>query len=71
MLSGHTHDAQLSLFGWSPASRMFPEHAGLYTEQGEKGVQSLYVNVGWGCTFPARVGVDAEITVIELNKIKN
>lgn len=73
-LSGHTHDAQINIFGWTPASRMFPEHAGLYSAVGERGVQSLYVNVGLGCTFPARVGVDAEITVIELERgerIKN
>lgn len=65
-LSGHTHDAQLKFFGWSPASLMFKEHAGLYTE----GNQSLYVNVGLGCTFPIRVGANAEITVIELSTPK-
>ena len=70
-LSGHTHDAQLRLFGWSPASRMFPEHAGLYSADGEYGEQFLYVNVGTGCTFPVRVGVDAEITVIELKRVKS
>ncbi len=61
-LSGHTHDAQLRFFGWSPSSLMFKQHAGLYTE----GNQSLYVNVGLGCTFPIRVGANAEITVIDL-----
>lgn len=70
-LSGHTHDAQISILGWSPASRMFPEHAGLYTVMGNHVPQSLYVNVGLGCTFPARVGVDAEITVIDLKGVKN
>lgn len=63
-LSGHTHDAQLNFFGWSPASLMFKEHAGLYTI----GDQSLYVNVGLGCTFPIRIGANAEITVIDLKR---
>lgn len=61
-LSGHTHDAQIKILGWSPSSLMFKEHAGLYAI----GNQSLYVNVGLGCTFPIRVGANAEITVIEL-----
>lgn len=61
-LSGHTHDAQIKILGWSPSSLMFKEHAGLYVI----GNQSLYVNVGLGCTFPIRVGANAEITVIEL-----
>lgn len=63
-LSGHTHDAQLRFFGWSPSSLMFKEHAGLYAI----GNQSLYVNVGLGCTFPLRIGANAEITVIELKR---
>lgn len=61
-LSGHTHDAQIKILGWSPSSLMFKEHAGLYAI----GNQSLYVNVGLGCTFPIRVGANAEITVIDL-----
>lgn len=61
-LSGHTHDAQIKILGWSPSSLMFKEHAGLYVI----GNQSLYVNVGLGCTFPIRVGANAEITVIDL-----
>lgn len=63
-LSGHTHDAQIKILGWSPSSLMFKEHAGLYAI----GNQSLYVNVGLGCTFPIRVGANAEITVIELKR---
>lgn len=61
-LSGHTHDAQIKILGWSPSSLMFKEHAGLYAI----GNQSLYVNVGLGCTFPLRIGANAEITVIDL-----
>lgn len=63
-LSGHTHDAQIKILGWSPSSLMFKEHAGLYAI----GNQSLYVNVGLGCTFPLRIGANAEITVIELKR---
>lgn len=63
-LSGHTHDAQLKFFGWSPSSLMFKEHAGLYA----MGDQFLYVNVGLGCTFPIRIGANAEITVIDLKR---
>ncbi|MCM1177511.1 MAG: metallophosphoesterase [Bacteroides sp.] len=31
MLSGHTHDMQLSFFGWSPSSLIYDEHCGLYS----------------------------------------
>lgn len=65
-LSGHTHDAQFKIFGWSPSSRLFPEHAGWYHESSEDLTQSLYVNVGIGCTLPVRIGVNPEITVIDL-----
>lgn len=67
-LSGHTHDAQLRILGWSPASLMFEEHAGLYTKQTKFGSQSIYVNSGLGCTLPVRIGANAEITVIELKR---
>ena len=50
---------------------MFPEHAGMYTVMGNHVPQSLYVNVGIGCTFPVRIGVDEEITVIELKRVEN
>lgn len=62
-LSGHTHAMQMSLFGWSPASFMYDEYRGLYTE----GNQHLYVNVGLGQTaVNARFGAAPEITLITL-----
>lgn len=67
-LSGHTHDAQLRFFGFSPASWMFREHAGWYQSHEKGKHQSLYVNVGWGCTLPLRIGVNAEITVIDFKR---
>lgn len=61
-LSGHTHAAQIRLFGWTPASLMFEQSQGLYQD----GEQYLYVNRGIGCTIPLRVGCPSEITVITL-----
>lgn len=61
-LSGHTHAAQISLFGWNPASLMFARSYGRYDENG----QTLYVNPGLGCTAPFRIGAHPEITVITL-----
>lgn len=65
-LSGHTHAAQIRLFGWSPASWMFHHVQGRY----DIGSQTLYVNRGIGCTAPMRIGCPAEITVFTL-KHKN
>ena len=66
MLSGHTHEMQFSLFGFSPAKFVYPEHNGLYQE----GKQSLFVNIGLGyLMFPMRLGAWPEITVITLHKI--
>ena len=63
MLAGHTHDMQISLFGFSPARLIYHEHKGLYLEN-ERG---LYVNVGLGYVlFPMRLGAWPEITVITL-----
>jgi predicted MPP superfamily phosphohydrolase len=67
MLSGHTHGMQFGVdipgFKWSPVQYMYKEWAGLY----EDGKQKLYVNRGFGFIgYPGRVGVLAEITVIEL-----
>ena len=61
-LSGHTHSAQVRLFGWTPASLSFKEIAGRY----DQGGQTLYINVGLGCTVPFRLGVNPEVTVITL-----
>ena len=63
-LSGHTHRAQVQIFGWNPASLMFTESGGLYQENG----QSLYVNAGLGCTVPFRLGADPEITLLTLRR---
>lgn len=67
MLSGHTHGMQFGVeipgFKWSPVQYMYKQWAGLY----EDGKQKLYVNPGFGFIgYPGRVGIMAEITVIEL-----
>lgn len=65
-LSGHTHAMQISLLGWSPASLMYDEYRGLYSE----GEQYLYVNTGLGQTaVNARFGVAPEITLITLKQL--
>lgn len=61
-LSGHTHSAQIRIFGWTPAKWAFKETAGRY----DRGGQTLYINVGLGCTAPIRLGVNPEVTVITL-----
>ena len=33
MLSGHTHEMQFSLFGFSPAKFVYPEHTTVYTRK--------------------------------------
>ena len=64
-LSGHTHDMQFRLFGWSPSGLKYDEHSGLY----QHGSQYLYVNTGVGCVGPKlRVGVKPEITMITLKR---
>ena len=65
-LSGHTHAAQVRLFGWTPASWVFRQTDGRYDCDG----QTLYVNIGLGCTAPVRIGARPEITVITLNHFK-
>ena len=65
MLAGHTHNMQTSLFGLSPAAFAYPEHSGLYEENG----QMLYVNIGLGhLLYPMRLGAWPEITVLTLHK---
>lgn len=61
-LSGHTHSAQIRIFGWTPASMSFKDIAGRYDHNG----QTIYINVGLGCTAPFRIGVNPEVTVITL-----
>ena len=65
MLSGHTHDMQTRILGFSPSMFIYPEHSGLYEEDGQK----LYVNVGLGhLLYPMRLGAWPEITVLTLRK---
>jgi predicted MPP superfamily phosphohydrolase len=69
MLSGHTHGMQFGVeipgFKWSPVQYIYKEWDGLY----EEGKRKLYVNPGFGFIgYPGRVGILAEITVIELVK---
>ena len=61
-LSGHTHAAQVRIFGWSLANLMFRECDGRY----DQGDRMLYVNAGIGCTAPVRINCPQEITVITL-----
>lgn len=63
-LSGHTHAAQVRLFGWSLANLSFNECDGRYDYYG----RMLYVNAGIGCTAPFRIGCPSEITVITLKR---
>ena len=63
-LSGHTHSTQFKLFGWTPASLIYDEYAGLYEEAGRK----LFVCTGTGGNLPFRFGVWPEIVVITLKK---
>lgn len=65
MFSGHTHDMQISIFGFSASQLIYPEHRGLYMKE----KRGLYVNVGLGYVlFPFRLGAWPEITVITLKK---
>ena len=61
-LSGHTHAAQIRLFGWSLANLSFNECDGAYYQDG----RMLYVSAGLGCTAPFRIDCPAEIAVIKL-----
>ena len=61
-LSGHTHAAQLSLLGWSPASLLYKEAWGLY----RIGERAIYVSKGLGGVLPFRLGAPGEIVVITL-----
>lgn len=63
-LSGHTHGAQIRLLGWTPASWVFKETCGRY----DNGDQTLYINIGLGCTAPVRFGANPEITIMTLKR---
>lgn len=77
-LSGHTHAAQMSFFGWSPGRVMYRENRGLYSSRNAcyKDLrnplmeQFLYVNGGLGETgLMTRVGVKPEITIFTLHHL--
>ena len=62
-LSGHIHAMQCKIGSFSPASFMYDEYSGLYTDKNGK----LYINDGIGSVgFIARIGSGPEITLIEL-----
>ena len=61
-LSGHTHNMQFSLFGWSPISIIGKEVNGWYHEEN----QSLFVTAGLGALIPFRFGATGEIVVLTL-----
>ena len=61
-LSGHTHNMQFSLFGWSPISLTGRETNGWYTENS----QSLFITAGLGGLIPFRFGATGEIVVLTL-----
>lgn len=63
-LSGHTHNMQLALFGWSPISLRGNEVNGWYT----KGTQSIFVTAGLGGLIPFRFGATGEIVVLTLHR---
>lgn len=70
-LSGHTHGMQFGisnrLINWSPVQYKYSEWNGLYRH----GDQKLYVNRGFGfLSFPGRVGMPPEITLIILRRLK-
>ena len=65
-LSGHTHDMQFRLLGWSPMDMLNIEWNGWYTE----GKQSLFVTAGLGGLIPFRFGATGEIVVLKLKKAK-
>lgn len=73
-LSGHTHAFQFAIenncIKWSPASLVFKEWGGLYTEKKLSGRnQYLYVNRGAGTLgYPGRIFSRPEITLLILRR---
>ncbi|MHA6697552.1 metallophosphoesterase [Chryseobacterium sp. A301] len=70
-LSGHTHGMQFGLdlknLKWSPVQYRYKKWADLY----QVGSKYLYVNRGFGVIgYPGRVGINPEITLIELSSAK-
>ncbi|MBQ9216243.1 MAG: metallophosphoesterase [Prevotella sp.] len=65
-LSGHTHNMQFSIFGWSPLSLTGKEVNGWYHD----GQQSLFVTAGLGGLIPFRFGATGEIVVLTLSSTR-
>lgn len=65
-LSGHTHAMQFMIGNWSPASFVYKEWGGLFSE----GARALIVSTGIGGFIPFRFGVPGEIVVITMRKLK-
>lgn len=66
-LSGHTHGAQFSLFGWSPSSLVYEEWGGRFDDK----EAMLYTTTGLGGNFPFRFGMPREIVILTLKKKKS
>lgn len=66
-LSGHTHAAQLMLFGWSPSALVYKEWGGMYYDD----ARALNVSTGVGGFVPFRLGCPGEVVVITLKRLKN
>ena len=65
-LSGHTHAMQFMIGNWSPASFVYKEWGGLFSE----GARALIVSTGIGGLIPFRFGVPGEIVVITMRRLK-
>jgi predicted MPP superfamily phosphohydrolase len=65
-LAGHTHGAQVGLFGRSLLEPLWPE-ARLWGHY-RQGVSQLYTSSGVGHWFPFRLGCPSEAPVIELRR---
>lgn len=68
-LSGHTHGMQFGIdlknLKWSPVQYRYKKWIDIYEEKN----RFLYVNRGFGIIgYPGRVGIDPEITLIELQQ---
>lgn len=66
-LSGHTHAAQIKLFGWSPAAMMYKQWGGMFYE----GKRAINVSTGLGGFVPFRFWCPGEIVVIKIERLKN
>lgn len=65
-LSGHTHAMQFMIGNWSPASFVYKEWGGLFSE----GARALIVSTGIGGFIPFRFGVPGEIVVVTMRRLK-